>query len=179
MFKNFTSALFKEDKGFTLIELMVVMAIISIMTAVVLANYRGGNQQLALDRSANKLAQDIRRAQDMAMSPREECGGDPAFHGGYGIQLKGNEPSRYLLLADCNDDKNLDSGDDEVLEQINFEPGVEIVALTSNNLRIIFSPPDPITVFMPSGYDNVSIELGISGYSKTIHVNEAGLIYVE
>jgi prepilin-type N-terminal cleavage/methylation domain-containing protein len=174
----------KSGAGFTLIELMVVMVIITIITTIVLMNYRGGDQQLALNRAANKLAQDIRRAQEMAISSREDDPCDPAaagydFQGSYGIQLKGGWPSRYLLLADCNNDKNLDSGDDEVIEEIDLEPGVEIIALASNNLRIVFSPPDPITYFKPDTVTDAWIELGINGYSKIIHVNQVGLIYVE
>ena len=106
MSKIFTPALFKKDKAFTLVELMIVSSIILLLTAVVLINYRAGNQQLALDRSAHKLAQDIRIAQEMAMSPREECGATGVFRGSYGIYLhRVQYPNSYLLFADCNDDK--------------------------------------------------------------------------
>ncbi len=178
MFKLFTSTPFKKNKGFTLVELMVVSGIIIFMTALVLINYRPGSQQLALTRSAHKLAQDIRRIQEMAMSPREESLAAGTFRGSYGIRLHQSDPSEYRLFADCNDNQDYELGADEVLESIDFENGVEITDLFGTHLRIIFSPPDPTTTLKPSA-DSVWIELGISGQSKIIHVNKAGLIYVE
>ncbi|MDO8669067.1 MAG: type II secretion system protein, partial [Candidatus Buchananbacteria bacterium] len=58
-------------KGFTLIELLVVVAVITALTAVVLPSFRSGDNQLALQRSASKLAQDLRRVQGMAVSAQE------------------------------------------------------------------------------------------------------------
>ena len=193
MFKAFISALFskdnrltphhilgknfgqtrttKNDGGFTLIELVVVMAIISIMTAVVLVNYRPGGQQLALDRSVSKLAQDLRRAQEMAMSPREEGGCGPGFPGEYGIRLSrlGTHypgPNRVALFANCCDDPG-EKGEydndpmgcmDSVLYVVEFESEVEFygiqyyqgggnpwvpIGLGPEHINIIFSPPDP------------------------------------
>ncbi|GAH44901.1 unnamed protein product, partial [marine sediment metagenome] len=40
-----------NQKGFTLLELTVVVLIISLLAAIVLANYRGGEKQFALLRS--------------------------------------------------------------------------------------------------------------------------------
>ena len=77
MFKNFTSTFFRKDKGFTLVELMVVMAIVAIITSAVLLNYRVGNERLALYRSANKLVQDIRRvARDEGLKTLQQVGID-------------------------------------------------------------------------------------------------------
>jgi type II secretion system protein H len=128
----------KRGGGFTLIELMVVMTIISIMTAVVLTNYRGGNQQLALDRSANKLAQDIRRAQGMAMSTAQcpsgtDCAGQVPPR--YGIYMGNSaaEKSYYWIFADCvkggcsTDDGIWGPSEDEKVETQHYETGVEFV----------------------------------------------------
>ena len=75
----------KKESGFTLTELLVVASIIILFSAIVLANYQTGNKQFALQRSAHKLAQDIRRAQEMAMSAKEcePCGN--VVPPGYGI----------------------------------------------------------------------------------------------
>ena len=98
MLKTSTSALFKKDKGFTLIELMIVTLIVALITAIVLINYRVGNRQLALNRSANKLAQDIRRAQEMAMSATacEPCGG--IVPPGFGIFLEKDGRKAFAVL---------------------------------------------------------------------------------
>ncbi|MBZ1356703.1 MAG: prepilin-type N-terminal cleavage/methylation domain-containing protein, partial [Candidatus Nealsonbacteria bacterium] len=47
-------------KGITLIEMIVVIALIFIISGTMWANYRNLGKSLALDRSANQVAQDIR-----------------------------------------------------------------------------------------------------------------------
>jgi len=99
-----------ENKGFTLVELAVVIFIILLLTAVTLPNYRSGEKRLALQRSANKLAQDIRRVQGMAMSAEEFHGIVP--EGGYGIRVRDKHGSppiyTYFLYADCNNNEVYD-----------------------------------------------------------------------
>lgn len=61
----------KKDRlltGFTLIELLVVIAIIFILSSVMVANFGAARGQLALKRAAHQMVQDLRRAQEMAMS---------------------------------------------------------------------------------------------------------------
>ena len=168
MFKNFLSAPFKKNTGLkngaglTLIELLVVISIMMTMTAVVFVNYRPGNQQLALNRSASKLAQDIRRAQEMAMSSAEVNGVVPD---GIGVLIAleagpppplGIEKSRfkYYIYADFNEDKKF-SGTivDTLIDIVDFEPGVLVqtikidgimpVPATLQRHYIYFMPPDP------------------------------------
>ena len=74
------------NKGFTLIESMVVIAMIGILSILSIPSYQSAKNQLALGRSATKLAQDLRRVQEMAMSNYEcgkPCGGKIPW--GYGL----------------------------------------------------------------------------------------------
>jgi len=61
MFKN-------DQKGFTLLELTVVIAIVILLSGIVLTNYQVGEREYALLRSAYKLAQDLRTVEKMAMA---------------------------------------------------------------------------------------------------------------
>ena len=207
---GFISAPFKKNTGLkngaglTLIELLVVISIMMTMTAVVFVNYRPGNQQLALNRSASKLAQDIRRAQEMAMGSRVEGACGPGFEGSYGIKFSRLPPvfpgpNLYILFADCNDSGNYDAGD-EIIEGVTFEQGVVFdrvkyryppgswlpVGVGVETIDIIFSPPDPersISTINPllnnAPEQMLRIKLDSSGQFKNIYVNSAGLIYVE
>ena len=56
----------QKTKGFTLIELLVIVSITVLMTVVVFSNYGKNNEIFALERSSQKLAQDLRRTQEMA-----------------------------------------------------------------------------------------------------------------
>lgn len=174
-----------QNKGFTIIELLVVISIIAIMSGIVLIDYRSGQQTLALQRATNKLAQDIRRVQEMAMSARE-CdicpgGGIPD---GYGIRFKGGEPEHYILFADRNDNQDYDAGADTKIEDIQIGEGVEISDVSGEPLRITFTPPDPTTTIKPSapGWVQLCIvntDCAVLSNTKTIEVNEVGRIEID
>ena len=168
-----------QKRGFTIIELIVVIGIIAFLTALILPNYRQGQESFALQRSATKLAQDLRRAQEMAMSAEEfqACATNPKYKYGYGIHLKKIEPDHYVLFADCNGNGDYDFGWDEIVEDINFEKDVKINKLSKTSLRITFTPPDPTVSIKPN--PPAWIELSINTSSKIIRVNTAGLISVE
>ena len=69
--------------GFTLIEILISITIISVLTFMMFASKGNQEHQLALQRSSYQLAQDMRRAQEMGMSTKEFNGIVPK--GGYGI----------------------------------------------------------------------------------------------
>jgi len=48
----------KNKNGFTIIELLVVTAIIAIISAMVLANYRSGEKQYIFNQAMQKLVSD-------------------------------------------------------------------------------------------------------------------------
>lgn len=182
-------------KGFTLTELLVVIAIIGILSVIVFPYYQSARKQLALQRSANKLAQDVRRAQGMALGA-EECKGTncPTDIYGYGIFFDTNSPSlgnkKYRIYADNNlqgqkGDYDLDQ--DGIVEDPGLEGGIIIFSMSQQpQLSINFKPPDPEINIQPGGGNTATVTVCIEGTAcnnpaniKTITVNKAGLIYVE
>jgi len=113
----------KEQRGFTLLEITVVVAVIALLSTIFLANYRGGDKQYALLRASHKLSQDIRTIEEMALSSRKTPGGrfgETFPKGGYGIYVKINDLSvndcpSYLqgycvvLFADCDGEEDYDT----------------------------------------------------------------------
>lgn len=171
----------RSDKlltGFTLTELLVVAGIIFLMMGIVFTSWRSGPSELLLQRSAHKLAQDIRRAGELAMSAREFQGAVP--QGGYGIHFKfPSENTSYILYADLNGNESYDSPDG-VVETILFEKGVFLKSITQDNLSINFRPPSP-KISLDS-LSAVSITLSLQSdqtQTKIVNVNLAGLIEVE
>ena len=106
-----------KNNGFTLVEILVVIVIIMILTLVALPYFLQAGKQFALSRSAHKLAQDIRRAQEMSMSAKEFGGGVPP--GGYGIYFP-NDSHNYILFADLDGGQDYD-GSGEAAEEIFLE----------------------------------------------------------
>lgn len=165
--------------SFTLIESLVVIVIIGILSLIIFPSYQNARQNLALQRSASSLAQDIRRVQEMAMSAQEysDCLGTDDYKYGYGIYLEESEAAKYKLFADCNGDGNYSSGADEIVEEVEFEKEVEISQLSSPSLKIIFTPPDPIVTIKPSSVDIAFITIiNDNGQTRTIFINKVGLI---
>ena len=157
--------------SFTLIELLVVTSIIMLLTALILPNYRAGERQFALQRSAHKLAQDLREAQEMAMSAREFPGAPPTFKGSYGIQFQTNS-SIYTLFADLNNNQRYELR--EEVETLELEKKVKISnLLPSSPLTVTFTPPDPTINIQPSA-PSASIILTNNGQTKTIRIIEPG-----
>jgi len=157
-----------RERGFSLLELLVSIAVISILLLVVVTNYRAGDKQLALERSAHKLAQDIRRAQEMAMSARKctvaICGEEMIPGGGYGVYFESGAPSYcpqfqptcYILYADTapQEENEFYTSDDSEVEFINLEKGIRILEIATKDnpsspfqvrsvSGINFKPPDP------------------------------------
>ena len=174
-----------SQKGFTLIELLTSIAVVIILTGIVFANYRSGERQYALQRSAHKLAQDIRRIQEMATSTREfNCGGSLIIPpGGYGVFFPSLSSAKnyYILFADCNGDFDYDSPGEMVGKQ-DLEKGITLSAYmpsVNQEAWVVFTPPDPTTAFNKLNNTTLTINL-TSGNppNKAVFMNIAGLIEV-
>jgi prepilin-type N-terminal cleavage/methylation domain-containing protein len=130
--------------GFTLVETLVVIAVIVTISGIMLVNYRGGEKQFALVRSSYMVASDLRRAQNMAMNVTIFNNQTPA---GYGINFNTASPYSYILFADLNNDQIYQSN--EKIETITLEKNIKISGLSADNLDIVFLPPDPTTKITP------------------------------
>lgn len=169
--------LLQGDGGFTLVEILVSIFIIALLSGIIFANYRSSGQQFVLQGAANKLAQDIRRVQQMAMSAEEtNLGGQvPAGQefvpeGGYGIYFEEISPNSYIIFADCGDTPNrqyngsglvcgpANSEYTEHIETIELEQGVNINNIQKegggapDKIHITFVSPDPeVHIVPPAG----------------------------
>ena len=171
-----------KTKGFTLVESLVTMTMIAIISLVMFPFYQSSRAQLSLDRSASRLAQEIRLVMERAMSAQNYtlCT-HPNYEYGYGVYLQTGVPGSYSIFADCNGNKTFDSGSDKIIEQISFETGIEIDSLSQNNSFVIFEPPEP-SVFITAGDDLANIIIQSATYpskKRTININKVGLINID
>ena len=181
-----------KKKGFTLLELLVVISIITIITGIVFINYRPAQQQLALNRAASKLAQDIRRAQEMAMSTRAftSCSGG-VQPSGYGLISDTNQPTAYYMFADCNNNQKWDFGVDSSAGKINLEKDITVEAPsgapTFQFLSIIFTSPDPaVSICHHASSGSCTAQTSgwvrlrnTDGKTRTVTVNQVGQIEID
>ena len=167
-----------------MIEFLVVMSIIGILSSVLFFNWRYGEATFALQRSAYRLAQDIKEMQEMTMEAREiDCGGG-VTGSSFGVRFKKSWSNYYKLLVDCNDNQVFEGNDIE-LREVYFEKGVEISALApSAAFSIVFVPPDPTTYIKKgiSESDEGVVTIYVPDYpsmQKTITVNTSGMIEIK
>ena len=172
----------RDLTGFTLVETLLVMLLVLVFTGLTLANYKSGGKTLALQRSANQLAQSIRSAEQKAMSSAkcEECGGEIP-KGGYGVFLF-QDDDFYILYADINDDGVYDVNDTQIGDDIFLEKGVYVNDVPEAAVSINFKGPEPL-ITISDGSDKTTIELALKNTIPlkkiAVEVNAAGLIEVK
>ena len=179
----------KSDAAFTLLEMIVVIGIIVLISALSFASYKEGQNQYVLQLSAQKLAADLRRAQNMALSTVVTNGGQISG-GGYGIYFdkSQNKNLTYILFADIDNPPGqvvYDSGSDSTIEEIELKKGVEINTIsldgdnTYSNSYIIFTPPDPKVTIGTGSSTELRITVSLikdSTRNRTVTINKFGKI---
>ncbi len=166
---------------------MMVVAIIGVIAAIGAAGYRQGERRVVLDNQAFQFMQDVRRAQERALSSRDTGAAAP---GGYGIYLPPGG-SYYSIYADRNKNKKYDSG--EETERISLDGKITISNIQArqnntswnnvNSVDINYAAPD-LTARIVRGadkYEWAKIVFSVINGSQTraAVANAAGLIYVE
>ena len=168
-------------KAFTLIELIVMMAIVAVFTTIIFVDYGKNNKLFALERSARKMSQDVRRVQEMAMSG---VVGETGTNG-YGVYFNTTSNTSYLVYGNIDSNMSYLEGTDTDKGSISIESGVKICNLLVDSssvspLSVSFAPPDPINYInnVDSGLE-ASIVLCIVGdesQTRTVKVNSVGRI---
>jgi len=167
-------------KGFTLIELLVVTSIIILLSALLLADYRSGQRRYNLNQSAQKLASDLRKAQNMAIGGVELVA---LQYYGFGIETNPTaQPTSYRFYADKNGNQRYDDSSDDVLETVKLTAGVTLTSASS--FDIFFAAPSA-SVFIngdnsPGISGLIKLEIPSSGLAaRFVRVNTSGLIQIE
>ncbi len=175
-----------KSKGFTLIELVVVVMIITLLSTVILAGIQTNRAPRALKSAVQELAVNIRKAQSMAISTQRVGEEVPC---GYGLYFDKTNPTSYILFAetdsdpDCANINRLYNGPSERVRIIKFSSSlVEIASTEPDPFSIFFIPPDPETsINYPSVVSEATITLKAKGdlSVKRVRVNIAGRVEIE
>lgn len=156
VFKSF------KNKGFTLVELLIVIFIIGLLSAILVVNIRKGEKQYQLQLAAQEIAQNIRKAQDMALTSFRYEGEVPY---NYGVFFEPNVyPTSYRLFADTNGNGLYD---DPKVTVINIETGLIINSISP-------SPRAHITFSLPDGFTSIKRGAGTDFNSATITIKTSG-----
>ncbi len=102
---------FKKNKAFTLLEMMIVVAIFAVLSALLIFNYSSFKSSISLNNLSDDIALTIRKAQVYAISVKsaEIATASGAYFPGYGIHFStttmpanGSEASekKFVFFAD-------------------------------------------------------------------------------
>ncbi len=96
-FNKQTKKLIHKTSGFTVIELMVTIAIVVLVTGLIMIQYSSFNNSVLLRNQAYLTAFDVREAQSLAVSVK---GQGAQFREEYGLYFEMNTPTTYKLFQD-------------------------------------------------------------------------------
>lgn len=99
----------RQTAGFSVLELIVALAIFVMITATLLFNYNSFNKRITLDTLAHQVAQWVRGAQVSAMSVKRSRA-DTGVFPGYGLHFDMTKPGLFVYFADLNGNKVYDAG---------------------------------------------------------------------
>ena len=170
--------------GFSLIELMTVIAIIGIMTSIAVPYYTQNRDSKALSFGMEQIVSDIRMVQNYAYSILETGGSYPS--GGYGVNFL-VDSNEYIIFADKDGDMEY-SGVNEKVSLVKLSRGVKIVSLKINGtedsngeINLVFTPPYG-KVFIDtknqisSNFINLEITVSNAVGSKNVTMSSSGLL---
>ncbi|OGZ34103.1 MAG: hypothetical protein A3I88_03230 [Candidatus Portnoybacteria bacterium RIFCSPLOWO2_12_FULL_39_9] len=157
----------KSIKGFTLIELVVVIAIMALLSGFVLANYRQGQSRYDLETAAQIFIANLRRAQNLAMVGLEQNGASPF---GYGIYTP--DSNSYLIFYNQTGDNDYQPASID-LEVISLPSRVFISPIGRS---IFFTPPDPTTYINGENSGSQSFTLTKDGEIRSVTIYSSGRI---
>src|SRR3989344_5528296 len=154
----------KGDKGFTLIEMIVVLAIFSLLTTLILANHARFGGAMLLENLAYDIGLTVRKAQVYGIAVRGFGAAD--FDVGYGIHFESATPTAYVLFGDAyppgTGDGLYEADQSELVELNTMQGGFHIVDICATpsglpetcgleTLDILFRRPEPDAFIRANG----------------------------
>ena len=185
----------KEQKGFTLLELLVVIALMGIIYAVTLSNYNGMNKSIELQNTAYNVALSIRESQIYGINKKLDSenfsDGNPYP---FGLHIDTSDNNKIIIFKDKNNNQVFDGnctvagGECERLIIFNSGNKISNIRLNDNGtwkdasgkLNVMFKRPNPDAIIVDENtkvnYSGIGIELSSKSgiYKSCVQIGVAG-----
>ena len=170
------------NKGFTIIELIVVISIISILSIMMLANYGAGRIAIKEQQSVQILAQAIHSAQNKSLGGEViNCTNPPCK---YGVYIQDESPA-VLIFGDGTNgfsSNNAYDAGEEIIETYSMAEGILITKINPGGgpkMQILFQPPDPVISFNPcAGCADINFEIN-NNSQRIVIVRSGGSVDIQ
>lgn len=164
----------KTLKAFTLIEILIVIAIIMIMSAVILTNYSSSRSAEQLESAAREVEAAVREAQSYALTGYQGVvGTDPCR---FQVTWSGSSYSvTYWYKNSVTDacDRSLVLGSYAVRNGVTFNSGSNFY-YTPPYATAVFSPPPPPPTGLPIVLRQASTYHTVCVYARGVINNRTG-----
>jgi len=188
----------QQNKGFTIVELLVVFALMIIMSSIVVFKYRDFSDSMELHNIAYDVALAIREAQVFGISSRGTTTQE-SFLYGYGVNfsttLATDKYGSYISFIDSiGNNLWFDTGTVETLKKTDFPNGYKIYELCSTPLsgvencaptilNILFQRPNVDAIIKsPTTTNDISAKIKLnapSGRTAEVHIYKSGQVSVQ
>jgi len=171
----------KSLKGFTLVEMLVTVSIITLISLVFLSYSKSQESINNLNRFSQKLLSDLKEARDNALNMKDLVNINQLIYCGWGIHFDSNNNEYFLFVDKCLsgqkrgnlffDSNDIKKPSFKITQGIKLETGIQ---------DLVFLPPQPIICI--NGSCNPlpqEIYLRANTFSSKIMINPIGLIYFE
>jgi prepilin-type N-terminal cleavage/methylation domain-containing protein len=193
-------------RGFTLIEVLISITIVTIIMSVILFNYSMFTENLALSSAGQEIAIAVRQAQTYGLTVKEVATGGGRFDSAYGVYFNPTtDPTNYYVFVDKDGDGLYDhgsgcgSGNTECIElsvlrnRITIESicdqtacpptansqGISVTFLRPNpDARIRFTNSSGVVVAGPSLTGKVNVR-SPGGDTVTLTIESTGQVLVQ
>lgn len=176
-----------KKNGFSLLELIIVLAVITMISAVALAQYERARTDYDFDRVANDVLFKIREVQVYSISSHEGAG---SFDYPYGVFFNINTPTAYNIFRDTNANGQYDGSPtactNECIQRVALDRGYSVSSLctmvgasfvcSSPNITVSFMRPSPRAIFNPSTSKVGIVLQNVQGKTQSINISLSGLI---
>lgn len=202
MFKKFLNF----NKGMTYVELIVVLSIMGILSAVVIFNGGKFQKRIATRNLADEIALKIVEAQKSALAGKlptewhfEQTENNPLWKPAYGVFLNKTEPHSFIYFTDllnnetCDDlkknDNNCGGKLGDPIERFDLDNNYSIGDLTIsdtpvNRLSLLFTRPNSNAVIKSEntssngGYGSIKVQSSDPDIYNIIKVYSSGRIEI-
>jgi prepilin-type N-terminal cleavage/methylation domain-containing protein len=191
-FKRFGN-IFNTNKGFTLIELMITVAIFVLMTSLLLAKYNNYYSGTIFKNQAYDIAITLRQAQSFGISVKVDS---QSFGSAYGVSFPSAGVTNFSLYSYTRNGtlyaKNIPQKDYRLkngayIEKLEVRANASDNATYANSVDVIFQRPNPEALICAdvngtkscTTYKYFSIVLKAANDTiKTVKVNNSGQISI-